>query len=234
QHVPPAALPPAQERRKKGGGFWWIIIILLLILLWFLFGRGCSGNDSALTDSTDADTIGMTMDTEPSLSMDSSMGAVNARESIMVSLPNGETIDAYKGGIEDQLVIFLNSDYESLSEDELKNKWFDFDNLNFQTGTSTILPESQVQIDNLAAILEAFPDAKVKIGGYTDKTGTEEINKKLSNDRAAAVQIALEPKGVGDRVIETEGYGSDFAEFSPDAPESDRVKDRRVAISIRK
>ena len=235
KYTPPVALPPAQENRKRGGGFWWIIILLLLVVLWFLFGKGCSGNDSGMSDSTNVDTMGTNMDMQTSPSVDSSANsAMGERESVMVTLPNDTVLNAYKGGIEDQLVTFLSSDYKGLSEDELKSRWFDFDNLNFQTGTSNILPESQVQVDNLAAILNAFPDAKVKIGGYTDKTGTEEINKKLSSDRAASVQKALELKGVGDRVVETEGYGSDFAEFAPDAPESDRVKDRRVAISVRK
>jgi len=234
KYVPPVALPPAQESRKKGGGFWWIIIILLLALLWFLFGRGCSGNTDVVSDSTSIDSMEMGSTLPSSPPVDTSMEEPNVRESIMVTLPNNTELNAYKGGIEDQLVNFLNSDYKALSEEDLKNRWFDFDNLNFQTGTSNILPESQVQVDNLASILTAFPDALIKIGGYTDKTGTEEINKKLSADRADAVQKALELKGVGDRVVETEGYGSDFAEFSPDAPESDRVKDRRVAISVRK
>lgn len=235
KYIPPVALPPAQENRKKGGGFWWIIILILLVLLWFLFGKGCGGNDSITSDSTDVDTMGTGMDMQSPPPVDSSASSsIGERESIMVTLPNDTVLNAYKGGIEDQLVTFLSSDYKALTDDELKNRWFDFDNLNFQTGTSNILPESQIQVDNLAAILNAFPDAKVKIGGYTDKTGTEEINKKLSGDRAASVQKALELKGVGDRVVETEGYGSDFAKFAPDAPESDRLKDRRVAISVRK
>lgn len=96
------------------------------------------------------------------------------------------------------------------------------------------MPESQVQVDNLVAILNAFPDAKIKLGGYTDKTGDEAINKKLSNDRAIAVKNAFEAKGVGNRVMATEGYGSQFAKFPADAPESDRVTDRRVAVSVRK
>ena len=45
--------------------------------------------------------------------------------------------------------------------------------------------------DNIAAILKAFPKAKFKIGGYTDKTGDEPGNMKLSNDRAKAVKDAL-------------------------------------------
>ena len=227
---PVQALPPAEER-KKGAGLWWLLIPIILLLLWFFFGKGCNREDAALTDSTSVDTLitDTVVSTVPVTPADTIV-----RESIMVTLPNDVTINAYKGGIEDQLVQFLNSDYKTLSDEELKDRWFDFDNLNFELGTANILPESQVQLDNLVAILNAFPDAKVKVGGYTDKTGDEAINKKLSNDRAMAVKNAFDTKGVGDRVIATEGYGSQFAEFPAEAPESDRVKDRRVAISVRK
>jgi hypothetical protein len=63
--------------------------------------------------------------------------------SIKVKLPNGKELEANKGGIEDQLVTFLNSDWKSLSDDSLKNKWFNFDNLNFNLGTATITASSE-------------------------------------------------------------------------------------------
>ena len=119
-------------------------------------------------------------------------------------------------------------------DEALKAKWFDFDNLNFETGTANILPESRAQLVNIAAILKVFPDVKIKIGGYTDKTGNEEINEKISSERAAAVKGFLAEQGLGDQVSDTEGYGSEFAKYEASAPESDRVKDRRVSISIRK
>lgn len=220
--------PVVEEERRKSGGLWWILVPLLLLLLWFLFGKSCNREEDVPAVDTTATVI------EP---VDTSGGidpVVTTRENIMVTLPNNETINAYKGGIEDQVVNFLNSDYTNMSDEDLKNKWFDFDNLNFETGTANILPESQVQVDNLAAIFAAYPNLKVKIGGYTDKTGDESINKKLSNERALAVKNALTAKNVGDRVVDTEGYGSEFAKFDASAPESDRVKDRRVSISIRK
>lgn len=226
---PPAALPPADEERKKGAGVWWILIPIILLLLWFFFGKGCNREEAPVSDAHVDSLI-----TDSVVNQDTAIGTEMVRESIMVTLPNDTVINAYKGGIEDQLVQFLNSDYKSLSDEELKDRWFDFDNLNFATGTANILPESQVQVDNLVAILNAFPDAKIKLGGYTDKTGDEAINKKLSNDRAIAVKNAFEAKGVGNRVMATEGYGSQFAKFPADAPESDRVTDRRVAVSVRK
>ena len=85
--------------------------------------------------------------------------------SIKVKLPNGTELDAYQNGIEDQLVTFLESDYTKLGEDSLKKIWFNFDNLNFKTGSAEITPESQHQIDNIAAILKAFPKSKDQSGG---------------------------------------------------------------------
>jgi outer membrane protein OmpA-like peptidoglycan-associated protein len=114
-----------------------------------------------------------------------------------------------------------------------KDVWFDFDNLNFELGTATITAESQVQINNIAAILKDFPRAKVKIGGYTDKTGDETANMKLSKERAEAVKAALAAAGVGSQVTDAEGYGSQFAKAAADAPEEERKHDRRVSVSVR-
>jgi outer membrane protein OmpA-like peptidoglycan-associated protein len=151
------------------------------------------------------------------------------RELLKVELPDGTILDAYKGGIEDQLVAFLKDSSAVVSKD----RWFDFDNLNFNTGTAEITAESQAQINNIAAILKAFPKAKIKIGGYTDKTGDDAANMKLSKERAEAVKNALTKAGVGKQVTDAEGYGSQYARAAADAPESDRVHDRRVSVSVR-
>jgi len=195
--------------------------ILAVILLIYFF-KGCK--EGVKDGSAYQDTTGV-------VSKDAT--AIAAPVSIKVKLPNGVELDAYKGGIEDQLVTFLMTDYAKLGEDSLKNIWFDFDNLNFKLNSAEITPESQHQIDNIAAILKAFPKSKIKIGGYTDKTGNEELNRKLSGERASAVKTALEKATVGAQVTAAEGYGSDFAKYAADAPESDRVKDRRVSVSVR-
>lgn len=220
-----------EEEKKRGAGLWWLLIPLLLLLLWFIFGKNFKNEDKDVAvDSTAMMSPVDTGTTDTTLLN----ATAPVRESIMVTLPGGKTLNAYKGGIEDQLVQFINAGYSNMTEDELKNKWFDFDNLNFETNTSTIVPESQVQVDNIAEILKAYPDLKIKIGGYTDKTGDESHNKKLSNERAVAVKKAMEAKSVGAQVIETEGYGSEFAKYDATAPESDRIQDRRVSVSVRK
>ncbi|MNG64790.1 Outer membrane porin F precursor [compost metagenome] len=236
-HKEPLALPRADGARaaaaatgSSGGGWWKILVALIVIaLLWFLFGKGCSGNKNGGTTDTSVNQgqvdSGNTMGNGTTSPVD--------REHLDVMLPNGGKLGAFKSGIEDRLVQFLKSDYKSLGEDSLKNTWFDFDNLNFETGTAKVLPESQAQLSNLAEILKAFPTANVKIGGYTDKTGNEEYNKKLSLDRANAVKDYLDKVGLSKQVIGAEGYGSQFAKYPADAPETDRILDRHVAVSVR-
>ncbi len=144
-------------------------------------------------------------------------------------------LEAYPDGIEDQLIKFIASDeYKNATEEDLKKKWFDFDDLNFKFGTTELEPSSKRQLDNIVAILKANPEVKIKIGGYTDKVGDDAKNKTLSQGRADAVKAALAKAGVGAQVPEAEGYGEEFAEVAEDASDEERAKDRRTSIRLMK
>ncbi|MBX3289596.1 MAG: OmpA family protein [Acidobacteria bacterium] len=163
----------------------------------------------------------------------------NAAETVRslaeVSLPDGSKLQAYPGGIEDELVKFIQSDeYKSGTNDSLKDRWFNFDDLNFEFGTTNLTPESKRQLDNIVAILKAFPDVKIKVGGYTDKKGDDAANLKLSDSRAKAVQAALQKAGVGDQVPEAEGYGEQFATVDENASDKEREIDRKTAVRLLK
>ena len=150
--------------------------------------------------------------------------------SIKVTLPDGTELDALRGGIEDRLVIFLNNPASVPGKDV----WFDFDNLNFEPGSANITAESQRQLNNIAQILKAYPKTKIKIGGYTDRTGDEAVNKKLSLDRAEAVNAALKSFGTNQsQLLSPEGYGSEFAKVPATASEEERKPDRRISVSVR-
>lgn len=136
-----------------------------------------------------------------------------------------------KNGFEAKLAQFFSSDtYKTADENTLKNQWFDFDNVNFKMGSSTQLETGAEQIKNLAEILKKFPEAKIKIGGYTDKTGEEAVNKKISQERANFIKGELSKLGVATQVTAAEGYGSDFAKIAPEASDEERAKDRKMSI----
>ena len=144
-----------------------IVILIIIALLWY-FSRSCNQTKPSPATVTDTSVSSANIDTGSSMTItspDNTVGSIN------VQLPNGKQLEANKGGIEDQLVTFLNSNWKSLSDDSLKNRWFNFDNLNFNLGTATITAASEKQLDNIAEILKAYPDAKIKIGGYTDASG---------------------------------------------------------------
>jgi len=214
---------PGQVRKASSAR--WLVPVILIIaaigLLWYLLSRRNNDRKTEVaTTTTTADSV-----------VASPPPAVTAFETIKVKLPNGIELDAYEGGIEDQLVKFLSDPSKKVD----KNIWFDFDNLNFETNSAKITPESMKQIQNIAAILKAFPNASLKIGGYTDKTGDEPANMKLSQGRADAVATALKKEGItAKQLAGAEGYGSQYAKAAASAPDEERKKDRRIAISPRK
>lgn len=147
-----------------------------------------------------------------------------------IKLVNGVVINAYHGGVEDQLIACLHNTGCVAGT----NQWFDFDNLNFETNSARLTPASMEQVQNIAAILKAYPNAKIKIGGYTDKTGNAAANRQLSKQRADAVLNAIKNAGANPaQLVGAEGYGSQFAKVPATAPDEERRKDRRIAVSLR-
>ena len=213
-----------------GSSIWkWLLPLLLLLLLGWFFWKQCNKKVEPMPVTT-VDSTGVVTDSSTVVTTTGDSATVT-RETMVVTLPSGKTLQAYKGGIEDQIVTFLKSDdYKNSTEASLKDKWFNFDNLNFEFGKTKLTAESQVQLDNLKMILAEFPDAKIKIGAYTDKKGDANANLKLSADRATAVKSALGSA----QVVEAEGYGSKFAKVPAEATDKERESDRKTAIRFAK
>lgn len=154
------------------------------------------------------------------------------KESMMVKLSDGVEINAYKGGIEDQLVTFLNSK-DVVDTANKKANWYNFDDLNFVFGKNALTDSSKKQIGNLVAVMKAYPNFRFKIGAYTDKKGDDASNMKLSQGRAETVMAAIKAAG-GDvtHITKAEGYGETIAEVPETATDAERLKDRRTAIRV--
>jgi outer membrane protein OmpA-like peptidoglycan-associated protein len=143
------------------------------------------------------------------------------------TLPSGYTLRAPEVGIEQRLVVFIEDSSQGVSEDT----WFDFDRLLFETGSGMLKPESREQLRNVAEILKAYPETKVKIGGYTDNTGDPDTNLRLSNERATTVVTELVALGISPDRLSSEGYGEQHP-VADNSTEEGRAKNRRIALRV--
>jgi outer membrane protein OmpA-like peptidoglycan-associated protein len=72
---------------------------------------------------------------------------------------------------------------------------------------------------------------KIRIEGHTDNRGSAELNKRLSEERAAAVANWLVKHGVDRKKLATVGFGFDKPIDTNDTEEG-RANNRRVEFHI--
>jgi outer membrane protein OmpA-like peptidoglycan-associated protein len=101
----------------------------------------------------------------------------------------------------------------------------------FDTGGATLKPGAERALDNLVQFLEKHPDRSIAIEGFTDSTGSKQLNQSLSEKRAWAVKAALVKRGVSSNRIDARGYGPSFPVASNDNA-TGRQLNRRVEIVI--
>jgi outer membrane protein OmpA-like peptidoglycan-associated protein len=143
------------------------------------------------------------------------------------TLPDGTTLTIPERGVEGRLLVFI----ENPSSTPDSATWFDFDRLLFDTGSATLRPESQEQLQNVAAILKSHPNVHLKIGGYTDNVGDADQNLKLSEERATNVTHELERMGVSPSALEAKGYGQEHP-VADNATEEGRALNRRISMLV--
>ncbi len=226
------------DQGKKPNNIWkWLLPLLALgILAWWLLNKNktkdvVTNSDTVTTVQKDGDT------TKAQTTVTQTTATIDKSKTTEVDV-NGKKIKGYEGGFESKLVSFLSSKgYDNAADDNaLKSTWYDFDNVNFEMGkTDKLLPGSETQLQNLAEILKAYPNTKIRIGGYTDNVGDKDANKKISQGRADFIKAELIKLGVPAAQINgAEGYGSEFAKVPATASDAERASDRKMAIRLAK
>ena len=199
--------PDRPTTTSDGGSIWkWLLPLLLLVAAAYFIWKQCEKKETTATTTVVGDSLSTTTDTA-SMQNDTASAITTAKVDENIDL-NGTVLKGYRGGMEDNMITFLKSgSYASAADDAaLKDQWYDFDHVNFKMGSATELEAgSQGQLENLVAILKVYPEAKIKIGGYTDKVGNEAANVKLSGERATYIKDWLAKQGVGAQVLGAEG-----------------------------
>lgn len=104
-------------------------------------------------------------------------------------------------------------------------------NIFFDSGKSTLKPESEKELENLLKLLNEIPTLKIEISGHTDNVGSAAFNKNLSEKRAKAVVDYLVGKGINADRLTFMGYGFDQPKASNDTPEG-RQENRRTEFKV--
>ncbi len=205
---------PAIERERRGLPRWVLpaAILLLGLLGWLLLRPKAPAIREAAVSTTETVT-------------DAARSAGAALTNL--TLPAGRVLTVAPNGIEGKLMAFVQDPTKPVDQ----TTWFDFDRLLFETGSATLKPESQAQLDNVAAIFAAFPNMKAKVGGYTDNVGDPAANLKLSQDRATTVRAELIRLGVAADRLEAEGYGQQHP-VADNSTEEGRAQNRRISLRV--
>lgn len=101
--------------------------------------------------------------------------------------------------------------------------------INFDTGKSTIKPESRPIINQIVEMLKANPTLRISVEGHTDNVGNPKSNKTLSDERAKAVVAAIVAQGVDAKHLSAAGHGQDKP-IADNKTEEGRAKNRRVEL----
>ncbi len=146
-----------------------------------------------------------------------------------IKLPNGEALTLG----EMSQIGFLAKGIEMKDQTLLeKEKWFTIENLYFETNSEKLKAGAEKELDNIAKLLTAYPNLKVKLGGYTDNTGNEESNKTLSNLRAQSAKLYLMNLGIAADRVEAEGYGSQFPVCPANDTDECKAQNRRIDVRV--
>ena len=101
----------------------------------------------------------------------------------------------------------------------------------FDFNKSTLTAQAKTNLDKLVKVFTEYPDTNIVIYGYTDSSGADDYNLKLSQQRAEAVKSYLSKKGVSSARFTTTGLG-EADPIESNETDAGRSKNRRVEFAI--
>ena len=99
--------------------------------------------------------------------------------------------------------------------------------IRFDVGKATLRPESMGVINEIYTMLSEHPDVNVSIEGHTDSDGDNDLNQKLSEDRAETVMNQLISMSISANRLSSKGFGESKPVNTNATPEG-KAENRRV------
>lgn len=101
----------------------------------------------------------------------------------------------------------------------------------FATNRYDLKQDTQLKLARISGIFIAHPDLKIQVEGYTDNTGSEAYNQKLSEERATTVQNFLVSQGIPAENVSAVGYGM-ADPVADNSTAAGRKQNRRVELVV--
>lgn len=101
----------------------------------------------------------------------------------------------------------------------------------FDLNSAALRSASRNTLDELATNFRQYPDNRIIVEGHTDSSGGDQLNQRLSEQRASNVADYLIDGGVSSSAITVYGFGESRPKTSNDTAEG-RQQNRRVEIHI--
>jgi outer membrane protein OmpA-like peptidoglycan-associated protein len=101
----------------------------------------------------------------------------------------------------------------------------------FDFGKYDLRPEAREKLAKLSGIILGHPGLNLGIEGHTDNVGSDEVNQKLSEQRAESVRSYLIEQGLAQTNVTAQGFGKSMPVVD-NSTSSNRQKNRRVEIVV--
>jgi outer membrane protein OmpA-like peptidoglycan-associated protein len=137
--------------------------------------------------------------------------------------------DSEKAAMRAQLEVRLNEILET--RDSARGLIVSMSDVLFDSGQYSLKPGAREKLAKVAGILIAYPSLNIAVGGYTDNVGGDEMNQKLSENRAGSVRDYLVQEGVVAGSVSATGFGNSSPVASNDNS-AGRQENRRVELVV--
>ncbi|MDX1476769.1 MAG: OmpA family protein [Saprospiraceae bacterium] len=180
----------------------WIVLLLTSLALLYFVGRGCSSSPAASDDQQ-----------------------ISSVRMVNLDLPDGEEIATPSGSCIAQLFEAMRQPGVHLTTP------FTLDSVTFAPGSAALNTASLSEIDQLLALLRAFPHVQIRLEGHTDNSGNARNNLELSTRQAEAIKTYLSARGIDRSRIRAIGRGQ-TKPVASNSSEQGMAANRRIEIYL--
>jgi outer membrane protein OmpA-like peptidoglycan-associated protein len=155
--------------------------------------------------------------------------ADQSRAAEQLAQQNVRQSDAEKAALRAQLEERLNQILQT--RDSARGLIVSMSDVLFDTGKFSLNPGAREKLSKVAGILISYPSLNTEVGGYTDNTGSDDMNQTLSQNRAQAVRDYLVNQGVTANSVSSRGFGN-ASPVASNETSSGRQSNRRVELIV--